>query len=140
MMPRDARDQRNCGRRRDVINKGGIPLFILSAIRTVRLTPWNGLVEVSNASEEKSPNKSPESEEHGRSGGGLFRAAIAGPGHTLSDAFANLERAPGVERFWRHPTRNLVGARVALPAHEGAGYFDLTQINDELYVVIQNFS
>ncbi len=74
------------------------------------------------------------------SGGGLFRAAIAGPGHTLGDAFANLEQAPGLERFWRHPTRNLVSARVALPVHEGAGYFELTQINNDLYVVIQNFA
>lgn len=72
--------------------------------------------------------------------GGLFRAAIAGPGHSLGEAFASLERAPGVERYWRHPTRNLFGARVALPAHEGAGYFELTQINNDVYVVIQNFA
>ena len=45
---------------------------------------------------------------------GLFRAILAGPGHTLADAFASLERTPHVERILRHPTRDVIGARVAV--------------------------
>jgi len=39
---------------------------------------------------------------------GLFRAILAGAGHTLADAFANLEHAPEVRRIevvHRQPTR-----------------------------------
>jgi AraC-like DNA-binding protein len=72
--------------------------------------------------------------------GGLFRAALAGPGRSLTDAFANLDSAPGVQRVYRHPTRKLVGTRLSLPSHEGAGYWELTQIGDDVYVVVENFA
>ena len=39
---------------------------------------------------------------------GLFRTILAGPGHTLADAFANLEGAPQVERLLRHSKRDLL--------------------------------
>jgi AraC-like DNA-binding protein len=71
---------------------------------------------------------------------GLFRAVLAGPGHTLADAFANLERAPRVERVSRHPRRDLLGARVALAPEEGKGYWEFTRIRDEIFVVIENFA
>jgi len=70
---------------------------------------------------------------------GLFRTILAGSGRTLADAFANLEQAPEVERLTRHPTRGLVGARVAVPPDEGEGYWDLTRIRDDINVVIANF-
>ena len=72
--------------------------------------------------------------------GGLFRAVLAGPGHSLADAFANLERAPFVERVWRHPKRDLLGARVALPPAEGEGYWEFTRVRDELFVIVENFA
>lgn len=72
--------------------------------------------------------------------GGLFRAVLAGPGHTLADAFANLERAPRVERVSRHPRHDLLGARVSLAPEEGEGYWDFTRIRDEIFVVIENFA
>ena len=71
---------------------------------------------------------------------GLFRAILAGRGHTLADAFANLEQAPQVERIWRHPKRDLLGARVTLSPEEGEGYWELTRIREELYVVVANFA
>ena len=71
---------------------------------------------------------------------GLFRAILAGPGHTLADAFANLEQAPQVERVWRHPKRDLLGARITLAPEEGEGYWELTRVRDEIYVVIANFA
>lgn len=71
---------------------------------------------------------------------GLFRAILAGPGQTLPDAFASLEHAPRVERILRHPTRDLLGARVALTPQEGEGYWDLTRVRSELYVVVANFA
>ena len=71
---------------------------------------------------------------------GLFRTILAGSGHTLADAFASLERAPEVERMTRHQKRGLLGARINLPPDEGEGYWDLTRIRDDIYVVVANFT
>src|ERR1700678_1377149 len=71
---------------------------------------------------------------------GLFRTAIAGAGRSLSEAFANLEGAANIERISRHPHRKLFGARVLLSPEEGEGYWDLTQVGDDVYVVIENFA
>ena len=65
---------------------------------------------------------------------------LAGPGHTLADAFANLERAPHVERVSRHSRRDLLGARVSLAPEEGEGYWEFTRVRDEIFVVIENFA
>jgi AraC-like DNA-binding protein len=72
--------------------------------------------------------------------GGLFRAILAGPGHSLAEAFANLERAPQVERVFRHLKRDLLGARIALTPEEGEGFWEFTRIRDEVFVVIENFA
>jgi AraC-like DNA-binding protein len=72
--------------------------------------------------------------------GGLFRSHLGGPGCTLADAFANLERSPQVERMSRHSKRNLWGARVTLAPEEGQGYWELTRIRDDLYVIVENFA
>jgi AraC-like DNA-binding protein len=64
---------------------------------------------------------------------------MAGPGHSLGEVFANLERAPSVQRVVRHPRRQLVGVRVSLTPEEGDGYWELTRIRDDFYVVIWNF-
>jgi len=71
---------------------------------------------------------------------GLFRTILAGSGHSLADAFASLEQAPEVERMTRHQKRGLLGARINLPPDEGEGYWDLTRIRDDIYVVIANFT
>ena len=71
---------------------------------------------------------------------GLFRTILAGAGRTLADAFANLEHAPEVERMTRHPKRGLLGARITLPPEEGEGYWDLTRIRDDIYVVVANYA
>ena len=71
---------------------------------------------------------------------GLFRAILAGPGHTLADAFASLERAPHVEHILRHPTRDLFSARVSLPPEEGEGYWEFTRVHGEIYVIVANFT
>jgi len=71
---------------------------------------------------------------------GLFRSILAGRGQTLPDAFASLERAPRVERLLRHPTRDLLGARVSLGPEEGEGHWDFTSVRGEIYVVVANFA
>lgn len=71
---------------------------------------------------------------------GLFRTVLAGPGHTLGDAFASLERAPQIVSMSRHPKRDLLGARVTLAPEEGSGYWELTRIRNELYVIVENFT
>ncbi|MGH8250572.1 MAG: helix-turn-helix transcriptional regulator [Steroidobacteraceae bacterium] len=71
---------------------------------------------------------------------GLFRTILAGSGHTLADAFANLEGEPQVEQITRHVKRDLFGARVTLAPNEGQGYWEFTRIRDDLYVVIENFA
>jgi len=75
-------------------------------------------------------------ESHARNEG-LWRTVLAGPGHTLADAFANLEQAPQV---WRHEKRDLLGARVMLTPAEGEGYWELTRIRDDFYVILMNFA
>jgi AraC-like DNA-binding protein len=70
---------------------------------------------------------------------GLWRTLLAGPGHGLGEVFANLERAPQVERLVRHPKRGLLGARVTLTPDEGDGYWEFTRIRDDFYVVVWNF-
>ncbi|HEY4443493.1 MAG TPA: AraC family transcriptional regulator [Steroidobacteraceae bacterium] len=70
---------------------------------------------------------------------GLFRTHLAGVGRSIFEAFENLERSPNLARFVRHPSRKLFGARVKLPPEEGEGYWDLTQIGDEMYVMTENF-
>ena len=72
--------------------------------------------------------------------GGLFRAFLAGPSGTLGDAFANLELSPGVRVIARHPRRNLLGARIDFPPCEGDGYWELTRIGEDVYVVVANVS
>jgi AraC-like DNA-binding protein len=71
---------------------------------------------------------------------GLFRTLLAGSGCSLPDAFENLERATVAERTCRHADRGLLGARITLPPEEGEGYWDLTRIRDDIYVVVANFS
>lgn len=72
--------------------------------------------------------------------GGLFRAFLAGPSGTLADAFANLERTAGVRVIARHPRRNLLGARIDFPSREGDGYWELTRIGEDVFVVVANVS
>jgi AraC-like DNA-binding protein len=71
---------------------------------------------------------------------GLFRTTLAGEGHTLHDAFANLECAPRVERVVRHSARNMFGARVAVNDAEGRGYWDFMRARDDMYVIVENYS
>jgi AraC-like DNA-binding protein len=71
---------------------------------------------------------------------GLFRTVLAGPGHTLAEAFASLEHAPQVERMSRHLRRDLLGARVNLAPEEGKGYWELTRIRNDVFVIIENFA
>lgn len=88
-----------------------------------------------------SGSRKPEKSDDGGIGNqGLFRAILAGPGHTLADAFASLERTPHVEHILRHPTRDLLGARVTLPPEEGEGYWEFTRIRGEIYVIVANFA
>lgn len=73
-------------------------------------------------------------------GKGLFRTIFAGPGRTLNEAFANIERAGDIERVTRHPDRNLFGARMFLKPEEGSGYWDFIRIRDEIFVTVANFA
>lgn len=86
------------------------------------------------------PSNSDASQTKDGAKGGLFRAILAGPGHSLADAFANLERAPQVERVFRHLKRDLLGARIALTPEEGEGFWEFTRIRDEVFVVVENFA
>jgi AraC-like DNA-binding protein len=95
--------------------------------QTYRLPPITSVSHAAGAPESDSRSQ------------GLWRTTLAGPGHTLAEAFANLERSPQVERLVRHAKRDLVGARVTLTPEEGEGYWELTRIRDDFYVIIMNF-
>ena len=66
---------------------------------------------------------------------GLIRAVLGGPGATLAEAFASLERGPGAATLSRHRNRELTGARLPLPSNEGEGYCDLTRIGQDVYEI-----
>jgi AraC-like DNA-binding protein len=71
---------------------------------------------------------------------GLFRAALAGRGCSLPDAFDSLERSVDAQRVLRHGRRNLFGARIPLDPMEGVGHWELTRIGSGVYVVVENFA
>src|SRR5579859_1204113 len=71
---------------------------------------------------------------------GLYRAALAGFGGSLTDAFASMEHSPRVSHRISHPARDLLSARVALKPSEGKGYWELTRVRNDLYVILSNFS
>jgi len=71
--------------------------------------------------------------------GGLIRGRV-GPAATLADAFAVLEEDSSEVAVMRHPVRNLRGARIGLDPADGSGYYDLTRIGSELFVIVGNFA
>ena len=73
-------------------------------------------------------------------GKGLFRSLIAGAGHTFTEAFGFLEQRNTVVQFSRHLYRDLLGARMVLAPDEGEGFWDFTQIGDNVYVVAGRFA
>lgn len=73
-------------------------------------------------------------------GHGLFRTVLAGCGGSLLQAFTALERLPRVQCSARHDGRDLFGARVNLGAQEGVGYWELTRVREEIYVIVENFA
>lgn len=86
------------------------------------------------------PGKVPAGSDSVDSRAGLFRAAHGGPGATLAEAFASLERQPGLSSIQRHPIRDLAGARVSLRSDEGEGYYEMTRLGGDVYVVVGNFA
>lgn len=70
---------------------------------------------------------------------GLLRTHIAGTGRTLVDAFERMEYAANIKRVARHPCRDLLGAQFDLMPDDGDGYWDLTQIANDVYVVVADF-
>jgi hypothetical protein len=71
---------------------------------------------------------------------GLYRGILAGPGCSLADAFAHLDRSPWIEQTVRHSQRDLRSVRVTLMPEEGRGYWDLTRIRNHLFFIIGNFA
>jgi AraC-like DNA-binding protein len=70
---------------------------------------------------------------------GLWQTLFASPGRTLAESFAHLECSPQVERFVRHAKRDLAAARVTLTPEEGEGYWEVTRIRDDFYIILTNF-
>ena len=71
--------------------------------------------------------------------GGLLRGRV-GPGATLADAFAVLEQDSSNLPVIRHPVRNLRGARINLDPADGSGYYELTRIGADVFVIVGNFA
>ena len=69
---------------------------------------------------------------------GFFCASLAGRGSSLTDAFALLRMSRRVSRLCEFPERGLFGGRIENDRGEGEGYFDFLQIDDSIYVVIEN--
>ena len=71
--------------------------------------------------------------------GGVIRGRI-GPSATLADVFAVLDQDSSNLPVMRHPVRNLRGARIALDPADGSGYYDLTRIGPDVFVITGNFA
>jgi len=76
----------------------------------------------------------------GRPSEGLWRTTLAGPGRSLADAFDSLERSAVVDQITRHTQRGIIAARVSLRPEEGEGYWELTRIRNDFFVVLCNFT
>jgi AraC-like DNA-binding protein len=72
-------------------------------------------------------------------GEGLYRTTVAGPGRSLKDAFERLRSGAPAENWSRHATEDSSTTRVELSPSEGEGYWELTQIREDYYVVLSNF-
>jgi AraC-like DNA-binding protein len=70
---------------------------------------------------------------------GLYRTTIAGPGRSLEDAFDRLEAAADFPRVLRNAQQDMLSARVALRPEEGEGYWELTRVRNDLYIILSNF-
>jgi AraC-like DNA-binding protein len=70
---------------------------------------------------------------------GLIGGRIA-PSATLAEVFAVLDQDSSNVPVMRHPVRNLRGARIALNPTDGSGYYDLTRIGPEVFVIACNFA
>lgn len=77
--------------------------------------------------------------EPGCGAGGLLRGRV-GPQATLADAFAVLEEDSVDLPVLRHPARNLRGARINVEPADGAGFYDLTRIGSDVFVIVGNFA
>lgn len=69
---------------------------------------------------------------------GFLRTNLAGSGHTLMEAFANLRESPLVT-LTENLNRQLLGARQILDPSEGEGHWDFYQLGDSVYVVVCEF-
>jgi AraC-like DNA-binding protein len=70
---------------------------------------------------------------------GLYRTTVAGPGRSLTDAFASLEDGGAPVRSQRFYTEDSWTTRVGLSPEEGEGYWELTRIRSDLYIILSNF-
>jgi len=71
---------------------------------------------------------------------GFVRTVLAGPGRSLTEAFARLPHTPFVSSLVRHPGRELLGARLESGLGQARGYYEFLQIGHSAYVVIENLS
>jgi AraC-like DNA-binding protein len=71
--------------------------------------------------------------------GGIIRGRV-GPGATLADVFAVLEEDSSKVPVMRHPVRDLRGTRINLEPTDGSGYYELTRIGSDVFVVVGNFA
>lgn len=70
---------------------------------------------------------------------GLYRTTVAGAGRSLSDAFDCLEGGSFTARTRRYLSDDSWTTRVSLPPEEGQGYWELTRIRDDLFIILSNF-
>ncbi len=71
---------------------------------------------------------------------GWFRTALAGPGSTLTEAFACAESAGVRIPHIRHVARDLFGFRLDLRENEGEGFFNLVRVRDDMFITLGQYA
>lgn len=75
----------------------------------------------------------------GTSAGGLWRTTIAGAGRSLAEAFDALENPHPGSAWQRFSSGDACTTRIELAPEEGEGYWELTRIRSDLFIMLSNF-
>lgn len=67
---------------------------------------------------------------------GLFRTLLAGEGASLTDAFSTINLSDKVRKRIDIPEKSISTAYVDLPKEEGSGFWELININENIFAVI----
>jgi hypothetical protein len=70
----------------------------------------------------------------------VWGTVLSGSGASLADALTQLGRISQGSRIWHHEKRNLVAVRMRVAPEDGQGYWELTRIHEDIYIVTTDYA